>query len=229
MILSRRRMIVVSCALVVAAGSGGSGLYLNNASAISDIAHSVSAAQASQTSTVQDVVAEALYQHYAMGTPSALQRARQPHTYVVARQPALPAKSSKAATEQPDQAEVTEQSRLGETALKTVFAHASPALTGRVRLALTNALAANSDPNGRFLGAGVSDLSFQDVTISADTAIVHATASAWSSIQQIGPDGSWMSATPTGTHLVTGTVRKSSDGQWAIYDLVSTHTAGSRP
>lgn len=219
MILSKRSLILVSCALVVAAGSAVSGLHLSNASAGSDIAQSVSAAQASQTSAVQDVVAEALYQQFAMGTPSAVQHARTPHTYVVARRPAPQAKSARAAAGQPSQAEVAEQSSLGEAALKTVFAHAAPALTERVRLALSNTLAANSDPNGRFLGAGVSDLSFQDVTTSADTAIVHATATVWSSIQQVGPDGQWMSATPTGTLLVTGTVRRSSDGQWTIYDL----------
>ena len=215
--IPRRSALLASVALLwLAAATAASVHYAANSAATSDV------------SAVQDVVGEALYQQYAMGTPSKVQHGRAPHTFTT---PKITVDASQRAEgdNAPDPAEVSERRNLGKHAIDTVFSQSSDALKKRVNLAYTNTIAAAEDPNGRFLGAGVSMLTFDDTAISGDTATVHATATIWSAIQQEGPDGKWMTAVPSGDSAVTGTVKKSPQGVWVIDDLVWSHLPNSQP
>lgn len=174
--ITRRSVSLASVALLgVAAATAASVHYAASSTATPDIA------------SVQDVVGEALYQDYDIGTPSKVQHGRAAHTFTTTRITVDTSQRSQAAENAPDAAEVSERRNLAKNAIDKVFSQSSDALKKRVNLAYTNTIAAAEDPNGRFLGAGVSELTFEDTAISGDTATVHATATIWSAIQQKDP------------------------------------------
>ncbi len=215
--ITRRSVSLASVVLLGVAAASAAGVH-----------YAASSTATPDVSAVQDVVGEALYQQYALGTPSKVQHGRAPHTFTT---PKITVDASQHAEgdNAPDAAEVSERRNLGKNAIDTVFSQSSDALKKRVNLAYTNTIAAAGDPNGRFLGAGISKLTFEDTTISGDTATVHATATIWSTTQQKGPDGKWMTAEPSGDKSVTGTVKKTPQGVWVIDDLVSSYLPNSQP
>lgn len=166
---------------------------------------------------VETVASEALYQLYAIGTPSAQQTGRRTGSYVAAppkfENPSLPAAL-------PDAGELNARTARAAAVLAEFFTDASPALTQRLKLAAKNTDAASREPGLRIIGSGVSALEVLDTSVDGSAATVRIRATVWSAFQHQDPDGTWSLAVPTQTEIFTATEARNAAGVWRISDLV---------
>lgn len=108
------------------------------------------------------------------------------------------------------------QLRAGKAALARYFA---PALARREERGLINAVNAEADPGFRNLGSGVSKITFDDVSVSGNTAALHANVTAWSKFQQLN-NGTWMTADPVNVMSYNVTMTKYPSRGWVVTTMI---------
>jgi hypothetical protein len=106
---------------------------------------------------------------------------------------------------------------------------ASAALIARENKTIGSTLAAVADPNFRFLGAGVSQITVTDVVVNGTTATIQASANVWSKFEQKMDDGSWSQASPTAEKIYTTTLSMGPAGTWLVTDQTESFANGSGP
>lgn len=106
---------------------------------------------------------------------------------------------------------------------------ASPALVARENQTVDNVMAAVKDPSFRFLGAGVSQVDFTSVTVSAGVATAVVRTHEWSKFEQKDPDGNWVVAAPTGEMIYKATLSLGPAGTWVVTDLKGDFAPGFAP
>lgn len=96
-------------------------------------------------------------------------------------------------------------------------------------IGLNNAVQAEADPKFRNIGAGVSNVKFDEVAISGNTATLTAEVTIWSKFQQVQANGSWTTADPVNVMVYHVTMERGTAGQWVVNSMTGDFAPGQAP
>lgn len=114
----------------------------------------------------------------------------------------------------------------GERALTKYF---TTAQAKHEEIGLHNAIRAESDPKFRNIGAGVSNIKFDEVAVSGNTATLTVEVTIWSKFQQEQANGSWTTSDPVNVMVYHVTTKRAASGQWMVSSMVGDFAPGQAP
>jgi hypothetical protein len=96
--------------------------------------------------------------------------------------------------------------------------------------ALTNAMSIETSGHFRALGAGIANLNFTQVSITGKIALAKVSVDTWSKMAIKNPDGTWVTAEPHNTLLVTMTLTVDpATGGWKVNGFSLDFSAATAP
>lgn len=118
------------------------------------------------------------------------------------------------------------QQQDGKRVLARYFA---PAQAKHEEVGLNNAVQAEANPKFRNIGAGVSNVKYDEVAVSGNTATLIAEVTIWSKFQQLQSDGSWTTSDPVNVMIYHVTMERGTNGQWVVSSMVGDFAPGQAP
>ncbi len=223
----RKRFRFAATALAVLAGTALVVSQYSPATATSDPASQLDAANLQQVGQVEAAARTFLIHHWQNGQPERAlggapgeltQMPTRPGTGVLVAHPDAPASKEEALA----------ANKRAEANMATDLAHASPALLAREQRTLENLQAALADPKQRIQGAGVSEISVGRATSSGSQATVEGTMISWTRFQVQQSDGRWIESSLSGPDAFSVEL-ESVGGKWFVVNAVVRPLEGSKP
>ena len=130
-------------------------------------------------------------------------------------------------TTDPTAAQLDDQLRSSTAAIAVAFTGDQ---TTRETAALTNAMSLKTSGHFRALGAGIANLHFTQVSVTGNTAFAKASVDAWSKMAIKNPGGTWVTAEPHNTLLVTMSLTVDpATGGWKVNGFSWDFSAATAP